>query len=91
MHDSKTPETRRAFPTTSDAARDGDSLCFAAFAFYPDVRGGLKWKSAILLTNSRTTPKTVASCRTLPMRAKIRHTLHYSQPIEAKGDRPRNI
>ncbi|NLF08276.1 MAG: hypothetical protein GX594_09890 [Pirellulaceae bacterium] len=52
MHDSKTPETRRAFSATTDAARVEDVPCFVVYAFYPNDRGRLKWKSAILLTNS---------------------------------------
>ncbi|NLF09354.1 MAG: hypothetical protein GX594_15450 [Pirellulaceae bacterium] len=58
MQDSKTLETRRAFPATTDAAYVEDTLCYADYARYPNDRSGLKWKSAILLTNSRTTPKT---------------------------------
>ncbi|GEM_PF-2988324 len=51
MLDSKTPETRRAFPATTGTARAEYTPSFAAFAFCPIDRGGLKWKSAILLTN----------------------------------------
>jgi len=55
VQDSQTPKTRRAFPATTDAARIENTPAFAACVFYPVGRGGLKWKSAILLTNWRVT------------------------------------
>ena len=77
------PENARDTTPAEQRGTPRETPACPVFPFYSYDRGVLKWKSAILLTNSRTTPKT-AFQRTLTIGVRQSRAFRRPRPIGVK-------